>query len=145
LTLSRVAATWFGCGTSPLAPGTVGTLGALPLYWVLRRSSPAVYLAAVAAVTGLGIWAAQREAERLGDDDPSSVVIDEVVGTLLALGLVRGRGLESEILALVLFRILDVLKPGPIGTAERARPAGVGIVADDALAGVIAGALARLV
>jgi phosphatidylglycerophosphatase A len=140
----RGLATWLGCGKSPVAPGTVGTLGALPLYWAVRRLNPPAYFAVTAAVTAIGIWAAQKEAERLNDEDPSSVVIDEVAGVLLALGFVRGRSLRAEALAVVLFRLFDIWKPGPIRTAERARPAGLGIMADDIAAGAAAGLLAKL-
>ena len=140
----RGLATWLGCGLSPVAPGTVGTLGALPLYWVLKRLNPPAYFAVATAVTGIGVWAAQKEAERLDEEDPSSVVIDEVAGVLLALGFVRGRSLRAEVLAVALFRLFDIWKPGPIRTAERARPPGLGIMADDIAAGVAAGFLARL-
>ncbi len=140
----RGLATWLGCGRSPVAPGTVGTLGALPLYWALKRLNPPAYFAVTAMVTAVGIWAANHEAERLNDEDPSSVVIDEVAGVLLALGFVRGRSLRAEVLAVALFRLFDIWKPGPIRTAERAQPAGLGIMADDIAAGVTAGFLARL-
>ena len=141
---ARGLATWLGCGKSPVAPGTVGTLGALPLYWALKRLSPPAYFAATAAVTAIGIWAANHEAKRLNDEDPSSVVIDEVAGVLLALGFVRGRSLRAEALAVALFRLFDIWKPGPIRTAERAQPPGLGIMADDIAAGAVAGLLARV-
>lgn len=135
-------ATWFGCGLSPWAPGTVGTLGALPLYFVLRRLGSLPYFGAVVALTAVGVWASQQAAERLGDDDPGSVVIDEVVGALIALGLSRGS--SAKLLALALFRVFDILKPGIINRAQDARPPGVGIMADDLLAGLAAGAIGRL-
>jgi len=141
--LARSLATWLGCGRSPFAPGTVGTLGALPLYWALRRVSLPAYLATLAGVTAAGVWAAQKESERLGQADPPSVVIDEVAGTLLALAFVRGRGWRSELTAVALFRLFDIWKPGPIRRVEAAQPAGVGIMADDLLAGALAGILSR--
>jgi phosphatidylglycerophosphatase A len=143
-TSARWLATWFGCGRAPVAPGTVGSLGALPLYLLLRSLSPGLYWGSVVAVAAAGYWAAEREAERLGDEDPSSVVIDEVVGSLVALGLVRGRGYGRGLVALAVFRALDILKPPPVSLAERARPAGFGIMADDLVAGALAGLLARL-
>lgn len=138
-----VLGTWFGTGKFPVAPGTVGSLGAVPLHWLLRTTHPLVHAAVVLGVTGVGIWAAQRIAEDKGDDDPSLVVIDEVAGTLLAMGLVRSRSLAIQLAALGLFRLFDIWKPGLIGKAEHLEPPGVGIMADDLVAGVLAGISAR--
>lgn len=143
--VARLVATWFGCGKSKVAPGTVGTLGALPLHLVLRALGPIPYGAAVVAITALGVWAAQREAERLGEEDPQSVVIDEVAGVLIALLIARGGGVKAELLSVVLFRLFDIWKPGPVDAAQRLPPEGVGIMADDVLAGVLAGLVARAV
>jgi len=140
---ARLLATWFGCGKSPVAPGTVGTLGALPLHFALRALGPVPYAAAVVAITAAGTWAAQREAERLGEDDPQSVVVDEVAGVLLALLLARGAGIKGELLAVVLFRVFDIWKPGPVDRVQHLPPQGVGIMADDLLAGLLAGLAAR--
>lgn len=136
-------ATWFGCGHSPIAPGTVGSIGALPLHFALRFLGPIPHAAATVALTIAGTWAAQRVALSLNDDDPSAVVIDEVAGTLLALGLARPTGLIGELAALALFRVFDITKPGVIDRAQNLRPAGVGIMADDVLAGVLAGVVVR--
>lgn len=132
-------ATWFGCGRSPIGPGTVGSLGAWPLHLVLRAGSPLAYWLTVLGLTLTGTWAAQRVAIRRGDSDPGYVVIDEVAGALIALGLAAPFGLKAEVLAMVLFRLLDIYKPGWIGRAERVRPPGVGIMLDDVLAGALAG------
>ena len=136
-------ATWFGCGLSPLAPGTVGSLGTLPLFWLLSHASAPVYWLVTLALIGVGVWASEQTARALGDDDPGAVVIDEVVGTLLALGI-AGPGLVAHIAAFVAFRFFDIKKPGPIDRVQYLRPAGVGIMADDVLAGVAAGVLVRL-
>lgn len=140
---ATVLATWFGAGKSPLAPGTVGSVATLPLHLLLRRLGPGAYALTTLGLYAVGVWAAQREAERLEVSDPSSVVIDEVVGTLLALGLAGG-GLVRGALALGLFRVLDIKKPGLIGRAEHAQPEGVGIMLDDVLAGALAGAAVRV-
>jgi phosphatidylglycerophosphatase A len=137
-------ATWFGCGFAPRAPGTVGSLGAVPLHLLLRHSHPLGHVLAVVAVTAVGIWTAGKVAEALGVEDPQIVVIDEVAGALIAMGLVRG-SFGAELAALVLFRVLDITKPGPIARAEHARPAGLGIMLDDLLAGLIAGLVIRWV
>ncbi|MBK8999663.1 MAG: phosphatidylglycerophosphatase A [Myxococcales bacterium] len=141
--VARLLATWFGCGRSPVAPGTVGTLGALPLHLALRALGPLPYAAAVIAITAAGTWAAQREAERLGEDDPQSVVVDEVAGVLLALLIARGTGWKGELLAVALFRVFDIWKPGPVDGVQHLEPKGVGIMADDVLAGALAGLSAR--
>ena len=142
--LARWLGTWLGCGRAPIAPGTVGTLGTLPLHFVLKRLSPPLYWTSVAAVTMAGVWASGKMSERLMDDDPPCVVIDEVAGALVALGLVRGKGWRSGLLALVLFRLLDIWKPPPVRAAERVRPPAVGIMADDLVAGGLAGLISRL-
>ena len=143
--VSLALATWFGCGRSPLSPGTVGSLGALPLHFALRALGPTAYVLGTLTTLGVGVWASQRTAEALGEKDPQSVVIDEVLGTLIAMGLCRGRSLRAELLALVLFRVFDITKPGIIDKAQHLKPDGVGIMADDVLAGLIAGLLSRLV
>lgn len=142
--LADLLGTWFGCGLVPLAPGTVGSFGAIPLHLLLRRTSPAVHIGAIAAVTALGVWSAGSIARRQGQEDPQIVVIDEVIGTLLALGLVRTRSPFAATVAFGLFRLFDATKPGPIKRLEHVKPAGWGIVLDDVAAGVLAGVVARL-
>jgi phosphatidylglycerophosphatase A len=92
----------------------------------------------------LGVWASERCSEILADHDPGSVVIDEVAGVLIALGLVRFAPLWVLAAAWVCFRVLDITKPSLIDKAQQLRPAGVGIMADDVLAGLAAGALTSL-
>ncbi|HEY6078044.1 MAG TPA: phosphatidylglycerophosphatase A [Polyangiaceae bacterium] len=139
---ARLLATWFGCGLSPVAPGTVGSLGAVPLHFALVALGPLPHAAAIAGLSLAGIWASNRVAQAEGVEDPQKVVIDEVCGTLIAMGMVSGAGLGIRLLALGLFRVLDITKPGPIDSVQRLEPAGVGIMADDLLAGVVAGAMA---
>lgn len=140
--VASVIATWFGCGLSPWAPGTAGALGTVPLHLLLCRLGAPVHFAAVAAVSALGFWAAQRYAEQRGQTDPSRVVIDEVAGTLIALGMVRNQGVPAMVIAFIAFRALDIWKPGPIRRLEHTRPLGAGIMLDDLLAGLGAGAVA---
>jgi phosphatidylglycerophosphatase A len=141
--LAERLATWFGCGRSPVAPGTVGSLGAVPLHFALRLLPPLPHAAAIVAITAVGLWASEREAQRLGEEDPQSVVIDEVAGTLIAMAMTRRLGLSAQLLALALFRAYDIIKPGPIDSVQHVEPAGLGIMADDVLAGVMAGLTAR--
>lgn len=125
-----------------MAPGTVGSLGAVPLHFALATLGPVPHAAAVLALCAAGTWAANRVAAADGVEDPQHVVIDEVCGTLIAMGMVSGAGLGVRLLALALFRLLDITKPGPIDSVQRLEPPGVGIMADDLLAGVLAGAMA---
>lgn len=141
--LARVVATWFGCGYSPVAPGTVGTLGALPLAYLLATLGTAPYWLGTVALTALGVWASGRYARDLGDEDPPSAVIDEVSGTLIAVGFVLGTGLVPVIAAILLFRLFDIWKPGPIDSVQHLH-GGLGVMADDVLAGILAGAVAWL-
>jgi phosphatidylglycerophosphatase A len=140
---AEVVATWFGCGLSPIAPGTVGSIGTVPLHLLLRSLGPVPYWTGTALITLLGVWAAERVAQQSGEKDPQRVVIDEVAGTLIAMGLVNGRSLAVRLAALLLFRAFDVVKPGPIDSVQRLEPAGLGIMADDVLAGLAAGLMAR--
>jgi phosphatidylglycerophosphatase A len=140
---AKVLASWFGCGRSPIAPGTVGSLGTLPLHLALRSLGPVPYWTVTALITVIGVWASQRVCETTGEKDPQWVVIDEVAGTLIAMGLVRRRSLAVRLAALALFRVFDVAKPGPIDRAQHLEPEGVGVMADDVLAGLAAGVIAR--
>jgi phosphatidylglycerophosphatase A len=140
--------TWFGCGYAKKAPGTVGSLGALPLFALLQYGVPNsafLYWAVVVALCALGTLAADRFARATGTKDPQQVVIDEVAGVLIALGFVRSGGPLALAVAWVLFRALDILKPWPISLAEKAKPPGLGIMLDDLVAGFFAGLAALLV
>lgn len=133
-TLARLIASGLGTGFAPRAPGTAGSLAAVIAGGLLLWWSPAALPAAAVAAVLLGIWAV---AASRGGDDPGWVVIDEVAGQWIALvGLARPTPL-GLLAAFVLFRIIDVAKPGPVGWADRQHgPAGV--MADDVIAGAIA-------
>lgn len=133
---------WFGAGRSKLAPGTVGSVAALPLFFLFRSTPGWAYWSATTIVSLGGIAVSQRCAELLSDDDPQSVVIDEVAGVMIALGVVAAGPLWQLALAWVLFRLLDIFKPGIIERVQFLSPKGLGIMADDLLAGMAAGALA---
>lgn len=136
-------ATWFGCGLSKFAPGTVGSLGAVPLIWALSHWQLVWLNVLLIAVLSIGgAWSAHIVAKHRGDDDPSLVVIDEVAGVLIASTCVMFADYRFQILAWVLFRVFDITKPGPIRTLEHTKPVGLGIMLDDLLAGLVAGALA---
>lgn len=141
--LAHILATWFGCGLSPVAPGTVGTLGALPLWWLLRGSGAFAVLGAAALVTIIGIWSSGVVATASRTKDPQRVVIDEVAGVLVALGA-SPQDIRSAAIAVALFRVFDILKPFPARRAERL-PGGWGIVLDDVVAGIQAALVVRIV
>lgn len=137
--LAFAIALWFGCGLSPVAPGTVGSIGALPVYLLLRGYGPFAVLGAGVVVTLVGIWAAGVVARVRGLPDPQIVVVDEAAGTLIALAAAPPTWL-GVVLAVALFRLFDVTKPFPARAAERLH-GGAGIVLDDVVAGVYAAVL----
>jgi phosphatidylglycerophosphatase A len=132
--LAYVLGTWFGCGRVPFAPGTAGTLGAVPLYLLLRPLGPAAVVAAAVVATAVGVWAAGVVAKHSNLEDPQFVVIDEVAGVLFTLAAAPHSwiGLATGV---ILFRVFDQLKPWPANAAERCLPGGWGIVLDDVAAG----------
>jgi phosphatidylglycerophosphatase A len=132
-------ATWFGCGLVPIAPGTVGTLGAIPVYWLAVRGGPAVVAGAALLVTLAGVWAASVVSRELGTKDPSLVVVDEVGGMLVTMIPAGAFSWPAVAAGFVLFRLLDIAKPWPIRALEKL-PGGWGIVLDDIAAGAVAAA-----
>ena len=129
-----LAATWFGAGLLPKAPGTWGSLAALPFAWLIATGLGSVGLfVAIIAVFLVGLWASEVVVRKTGRHDPSYVVIDEVAGQWLALlfvppdPLLYGAGF-------LLFRIADILKPWPASWADRNVSGGLGIMLDDLFA-----------
>ncbi len=131
---------WFFTGRSPVAPGTMGSLGTLPLFLLCRYLPGWVYWLVTAAIAVGGIAIGTRCAQLLQDDDPPSVVIDEVAGVMIALGWVAHAPMWQWLAAWILFRFLDIAKPWIIHDAQNLSPPGLGIMADDVLAGLVAGA-----
>lgn len=131
--------TWFGLGLVPRAPGTFGSLGALPLAMLISwAAGPWALVAASFAVFGLGWWASEVYVRRVRQKDPGQVVIDEVAGQWLTLAAAPLDPL-SYALGFVFFRIFDIFKPWPVSWADRRLSGGLGIMADDMFAGVYAG------
>ena len=140
--LTTLVATGLGCGYAPVAPGTVGSLLGLALFWPLARLATTVQLVALAALIWLGVWSASLVARRLGVEDPSVVVVDEVAGMWVTLLLLPLTPLSAAV-GFFLFRVMDVVKPFPARSFERL-PGGWGIMADDLMAGVYANLVLRL-
>jgi phosphatidylglycerophosphatase A len=126
-----------GSGLSPWAPGTAGTLVAVPIYMSIANLPLGWYLAVLALVCAVGFWACGRTARDLGEDDPSAIVWDEVAGYLVAM-TAAPRGWAWVLAGFLAFRLFDIVKPWPIRAAERLRPPGLGIMIDDLVAGVFA-------
>ncbi len=127
----------FGSGLAPKAPGTWGTLAALPLCVLMSPLPIWVYLAATAALFALGIWVCGQTARDLGLDDPGAIVWDEWVGLLVTLTAAPA-GWGWLLAGFVLFRLFDILKPWPIRVLDRSLHGGLGIMLDDLVAGVMA-------
>ncbi len=130
-------AAWGPCGLGPFAPGTVGTLGAVPLAWAVARLEPLPAAAFLAAFLALSVHAATRAGRYWGVVDASQIVIDEVVGYLVTMAFVPFSW-PAAAAGFLLFRACDVLKPWPASALDRVK-SGLGVVLDDVAAGVWAG------
>ena len=152
-----------GFGYAPVAPGTFGSMAGVLLFlglsWLALSSnlslglSLGLYAAIVVGISLLGIWAAGRCETVFGEKDDGRIVIDEVAGQLITLTpvLVYAEARRGETISLVwwalvvtgfvVFRVLDIWKPGPVRWAERHFEGGLGVMADDLLAGVMGGLL----
>jgi len=131
-------ATGFGVGFSPITPGTMGSLVALLPYLLLRELSLPIYLAIVLVTFLLGICVSHFVVKRLRIEDPGIVVWDEFVGQWLTLTFAYHQWYWIFV-GFLLFRIFDIWKPWPVSWADRSLKGGLGVMVDDALAGIYAG------
>ncbi len=125
----------FGSGAAPFAPGTFGTLVAIPLYLLMAPLTLWIYLAIVVVMTMLGIWLCEVTSRDLGVHDHSGIVWDEIVGYLITMAAAP-EGVEWIVVGFLLFRFFDILKPWPIGWIDKHVKGGWGIMVDDILAGI---------
>lgn len=131
---AHLVALGFGTGLSPIAPGTVGTLLALPLDALLRAAVNDVgYAIAVVIAFAIGVWAADRTGRDLGISDHGAIVWDEVVAFLCVLFFVGAEPIQQAF-AFLLFRLFDIVKPPPAGWIDREWHHGFGVMADDLVA-----------
>lgn len=130
-------ATGFGSGLSPKAPGTVGTLAAIPLYFAIIQLPLWAYGAAVVLAAIAGIVICQRASDELGVHDHPGIVWDEFVGLWIALFAIPD-GLHWVCVGFALFRFFDIVKPQPIGYLDKHVHGGLGIMVDDVVAGIMA-------
>lgn len=142
---ANLIATCGGVGRLPLAPGTWGSLAALPFAWLIAAEWGPVGLGFAALVALLaGIWAAGEIETRSGLKDPGHIVIDEVAGQWLALAPVAPDPIVY-LVGFLAFRLFDIVKPWPARLVERRLPGGAGVMLDDMVAGLYAGIVTYLV
>jgi phosphatidylglycerophosphatase A len=127
----------FGSGLSPKAPGTMGTLAAIPLWWLLAQLPLTSYLIVVSIAAVVGIAICGRAADQMGVHDHGGIVWDEFIGFWIAMAALPITW-QSVVLGFVLFRVFDILKPWPISWLDKKVSGGFGIMIDDVIAGLAA-------
>jgi phosphatidylglycerophosphatase A len=130
----------FGSGLAKKAPGTFGTVAAIPVYCLFAQSNLLIYSILTLLVTIIGIWICGVAADKLGEHDFGGIVWDEIAGYLVTLWLVPFSW-AAVFWGFVLFRLFDIFKPWPIRWLDKNIHGGLGIMLDDVLAGVLAGVL----
>ncbi len=138
LILSRfflLLATGLGVGYSPIAPGTLGTLLAIPVYYFLSNIASPIYEVTLIGFFFLSVWISENAETFFGKKDDRRIVIDEIMGFLITMLWVP-KTVRFIIIGFFLFRFFDILKPFPIRHLERRLKGGFGVVLDDVMAGV---------
>lgn len=133
-------------GYAPIAPGTVGSLVALPLIFLFAQLLPFApalqVMVLISAIIG-ACWVAGRAEEYMGEHDSGRIVLDEIVGLLTAMALLEVTA-KRLVVAFLLFRLFDILKPPPARYFDRQVPGGPGVVLDDVCAGIYTNILVRI-
>jgi len=137
-------ATGFGVGYSPIAPGTLGTLIAIPIYYFLSGIPSPLYEITLIGFFFLSVWISENAEIFFERKDDQRIVIDEIVGFLITMLWVP-KTLPFIIMGFFLFRFFDILKPFPIRRIERELKGGYGVVLDDVMAGVYANIILHLI
>ena len=137
-------ATGFGVGYSPVAPGTLGTLIAIPVYYFLSSIPSPIYEITLIGFFFLSVWISENVEIFFGKKDDQRIVIDEMMGFLITMLWVPKTILFVTI-GFFLFRLFDILKPFPIRRLEKRLKGGYGVVLDDVMAGVYANIILHLV
>ena len=133
----------FGSGLMPVAPGTWGTLAAMPLYLLFLNAHWSIYLSLTVMAFILGVWVSDKVSHDLGVPDYKGIVWDEIVGYLLTM-FMAPKGFIWMFLGFILFRIFDIWKPQPIRYIDQKVPDGLGIMLDDVLAAIPAWLILQL-
>ena len=134
----------FGSGLAPKAPGTFGTLAAVPLFLLLAMLTPTYYLAAVVVMSIAGIYICGKAANDVGVHDHPAIVWDEFVGYFITMFMVPVSW-QSVLVGFLLFRVFDILKPWPISFIDKKMSGGAGIMFDDILAGIFSLVIMHLI
>ena len=130
-------------GYVPVAPGTFGSAAGLVVLAAVRWSgSPALELAVIMLLFAVGVWSANAAERHFGGVDPAPVILDEVVGMLITLAFLPVH-ITGAVVGFLLFRLFDVVKPWPANRLEAVH-GGLGVMADDAMAGVYGNVAMRL-
>ncbi len=138
-------ASWFGCGFLNPAPGTWGSLGALPFGIILYiLGGWSILLVAIIIVTIIGLWSADRFDKALDGHDSKMIVIDEVAGQWIAL-IPAALNPYLIIISFIAFRFFDIIKPWPVSFFDKKVEGAVGVMGDDIVAGLMAALLVMLV
>ena len=137
-------ATGFYIGNIPFAPGTFGSLVGLPFCFILAELKLTQAIACTVLFIFFAIWISKNAERLLKRSDPGCIVIDEVAGMVVTLvGLPFN--LTTALVGFIFFRILDILKPYPIRILDKRVTGGLGVVADDVVAGIFANLLLRII
>jgi len=139
-----ILACGFGTGAAPYAPGTFGTLAALPFYWLMHDLSLYWYLLGCVILFVIGVWICERTSRDLGEHDHGGIVWDEIVGYLVTMTMAP-TGWIWWVVGFLLFRLFDITKPWPIRMLDQRVHGGFGIMIDDVLAGIYAAICLQLV
>ncbi len=134
----------FGSGLAPKAPGTFGTLAAIPLYFLLTLLTPTLYALAVLLMTLAGFYICGKAADDVGVHDHPAIVWDEFVGFFITMFMIPVSW-QSVLLGFILFRFFDIVKPWPISFIDKKVAGGFGIMIDDVLAGAFALIIMQLI
>ncbi len=137
-------ATGFGVGYSPIAPGTLGTLLAIPVYYFLSNIRSPLYEITLVGFFFLSVWVSQTAEIFFGKRDDQRIVIDEMMGFFITMLWIE-RTAPFIIIGFFLFRFFDILKPFPIRYLEKRVKGGFGVVLDDVMAGVYANIVLHLI
>jgi len=137
-------ATGFGVGYSPVAPGTLGTLIAIPVYYFLSEIPSPLNEITLIGFFFLSVWVSENAERLFGKKDDQRIVIDEIIGFLITMLWVP-KTIHFIIIGFFLFRVFDILKPFPIRRLEKGFKGGFGVVLDDVVAGVYANIILRLI
>lgn len=139
---SLIVSTWFYTGLFPIATGTMGSIVALPFAWLIIEYAGKFGLAnATLIVFVIGLWSSREYMNETGKTDPGEVVVDEVVGQwLVCLLIIDNNHIGQYILALLAFRIFDIMKPWPVSHFDKRHDA-YGVMMDDVAAGILGAAV----